>query len=133
MYVWLHRTPAERVCAAPPKAAHTAYNDVTRAVFHASMFALNADANWNACEPNHTWSMPTKSARITGARTHLRGSERARVRRTRAGPSAHACAEHTHILVPTLANTHTYGTQMHLPTNTHTRAHINAQMCACVV
>jgi hypothetical protein len=24
---------------------------VTDAVFHAPMFALNADANWNACEP----------------------------------------------------------------------------------
>ena len=27
-----------------PKAAYTAYNVVTRAVFHAPMFALNADA-----------------------------------------------------------------------------------------
>ncbi len=34
--------------------AHTWYNVVTDAVFHAPMFALNADADMNACEPNHT-------------------------------------------------------------------------------
>jgi hypothetical protein len=31
--------------------AHTWYNVVTDAVFHAPMSALNADADWNACEP----------------------------------------------------------------------------------
>ena len=31
--------------------AHTEHNVVTAAVFHAPMFALNADADWNACEP----------------------------------------------------------------------------------
>jgi hypothetical protein len=37
----------------PERAAHTKDNVVTAAVFHAPMFALNADADWNACEPNH--------------------------------------------------------------------------------
>ncbi len=35
----------------PEKAAHTWDNEVTRAVFHAPMFALNADAELNACAP----------------------------------------------------------------------------------
>jgi len=39
------------VRAAGPRAAHTEDNVVTRAVFHAPMFALNADADWNACVP----------------------------------------------------------------------------------
>ncbi len=50
-----HRAPAERVPrrwrAAAPKAAHTEDNVVTDAVFHAPMFALNATAPENACEP----------------------------------------------------------------------------------
>ncbi len=37
--------------AAGPRAAHTQYNVVTDAVFHAPMLALNADAERNACEP----------------------------------------------------------------------------------
>ncbi len=39
------------VRAAGPEAAHTPFNVVTRAVFHAPMFALNADAETNACVP----------------------------------------------------------------------------------
>ncbi len=39
------------VRAAGPGAAHTAYNEVTDAVFHAPMLALNADAEVNACAP----------------------------------------------------------------------------------
>jgi hypothetical protein len=38
------------VCAAGPRAAHTLYNEVTDAVFHAPMFALNF-APTNACAP----------------------------------------------------------------------------------
>jgi hypothetical protein len=38
---------------------------VTDAVFHAPMFALNADAEWNACEPSHPRSMPTERARMS--------------------------------------------------------------------
>jgi hypothetical protein len=40
-----------KVRAAGPGAAHTEPNEVTRAVFHAPMFALNADAEENACAP----------------------------------------------------------------------------------
>jgi hypothetical protein len=36
---------------AGPKVAHTASIVVTRAVFHAPMFALKADVERNACEP----------------------------------------------------------------------------------
>jgi hypothetical protein len=39
------------VRAAGPGAAHTPYNVVTDAVFHAPMFALNTDAWPNACAP----------------------------------------------------------------------------------
>ena len=45
-------------------AAHTWDNEVTAAVFHAPMFALNADAEENACEPSHTRSTPTEGARM---------------------------------------------------------------------
>jgi hypothetical protein len=47
-----------------PKATHTICNVLTDAVFHAPMFALNAFASRNACEPKHTRSTPTKSARM---------------------------------------------------------------------
>ncbi len=36
--------PAEAAPLGPERAAHTLTNEVTRAVFHAPMFALNADA-----------------------------------------------------------------------------------------
>jgi hypothetical protein len=50
----MRRRPTERSppwCAAGPEAAHTLDNVVTRAVFHAPMFASKADAEKNACEP----------------------------------------------------------------------------------
>jgi hypothetical protein len=50
------------VRAAGPEAAHTLDKSVTRAVFHAPMFALNAFASKNACEPNRTRSTPTGRA-----------------------------------------------------------------------
>ena len=56
----------------PPKAAHTEQNVVIDAVFHASMFASNTVALLNACEPNHTRSTPTKSARKLGTDTRAR-------------------------------------------------------------
>ncbi len=64
-----HRRPAERVLPEVArrragKAAHTAYNVVTDAVFHAPMFALNAFADSNACEPSHPRSTPTERARM---------------------------------------------------------------------
>ena len=52
---------------------------MTAAVFHALMFALNADAKPNACAPSHPRSTPT------GMRSHV--SERMRAR-----PIAHARA-----------------------------------------
>ena len=63
------RRPAERVpprwrAARAEKAAHTLDNVVTAAVFHAPMFALNAVADWNACEPSHPRSTPTEGARM---------------------------------------------------------------------
>jgi hypothetical protein len=54
------------------KAAHTEFNVVTDAVFHAPMSALNADAYTNACAPNH----PRSTA--DGTRSH--GSARMRAR-----------------------------------------------------
>jgi hypothetical protein len=59
------------------KAAHTLNNVVTDAVFHAPMFALNADAERNTCEPSHPRSTPTARARM-------------RRRRMRERPIAHA-------------------------------------------
>jgi hypothetical protein len=52
---------------------------MTRAVFHAPMFALNADAEWNACEPYH----PRSTA--DGKRSHVSARMRGR-------PIAHAHA-----------------------------------------
>ncbi len=42
--------------------AHTQDNVLTDAVFHAPMFALNANAPWNACKPSRTRSTPTEPA-----------------------------------------------------------------------
>jgi hypothetical protein len=87
--------PAERV---PPavarrraeKAAHTAYNVVTRAVFHAPMFALNADACENACAPKpHVVHADGRrshvSARVCGRPYPTHTHTRARI----SGPAAH--------------------------------------------
>ena len=64
-------------------AAHTAYMFDTDAVFHAPMFALNAAADWNACEPSHTRSTPTDGARMcrrgcVGAQSNTHTRVRAR-------------------------------------------------------
>jgi hypothetical protein len=67
MYRWIYiYKPTERIrCVARrwPKAAHTWNNVVTDAVFHAPMFALNANVLANACEPSLTRSTPTERAR----------------------------------------------------------------------
>jgi hypothetical protein len=90
---------ASRRGGAPPgaeKAAHTSDNVVTDAVFHAPMFALNASASLNACEPSHTQSTPTEgrshvSAPMRGrpiahAHTRARGrTQHVGVRRARIG------------------------------------------------
>ncbi len=88
--------------AAGPEAVHTHCNVVTRTVFHAPMFALNADAASNACEPNHTRSTPTETARTfrrgyVCAQTHADACARAHTRscvfaRARiSGAAAHNC------------------------------------------
>jgi hypothetical protein len=98
-----HRTPAERVALAlarrpgAEKAAHTEDNEVTDAVFHAPMSALNADAPLNACEPSHPRSTPTSRARMcrrerVGARSHTRTRTRARTDAAR----GRACAAGPH-------------------------------------
>jgi hypothetical protein len=92
--------PAERV---PPavarrpgrKAAHTWDNVMTAAVFHAPMFALNADAWVNACAPRppavHAGGRRSHvSARMRGtpiAHAHTRArTDAARARACAAGP-----------------------------------------------
>ncbi len=44
---------------------------MTRAVFHAPMSALNADAERNACEPSRTRSTPAEGARTFSARMRV--------------------------------------------------------------
>jgi hypothetical protein len=48
----------------PKRPAHTCTIEVTDAVFHAPMFALNLDAYWNACAPSHPRSTPAERARM---------------------------------------------------------------------
>ncbi len=51
------------VRAAGPGAVHTLDSEVTAAVFHAPMFALNSDALLNACAPKpHADGTPTGRA-----------------------------------------------------------------------
>ncbi len=64
------------VRATGPRAAHTEAMFDTDAVFHAPMFALNAHADWNACEPSHPRSTATERARMcrrgcVGARSRI--------------------------------------------------------------
>jgi hypothetical protein len=71
------------VRAAGPGAAHTWLNEVTDAVFHAPMFALKADAEWNACAPkrSRTRSSPTgKGPHGLGFRVLAEPAARARQR-----------------------------------------------------
>jgi hypothetical protein len=75
------------VHAGGPGAAHTWYNEVTAAVFHAPMFALNADAEENACAPK------PHAVDADGARSH--GSARMRARRSTPAPTrARTSAQH---------------------------------------
>ncbi len=63
MFICNHRRPTDRVrrmARRRPKAAHTDIMHVRDAVFHAPMFALNADAPQNACTQNNTQSTPTE-------------------------------------------------------------------------
>ncbi len=69
--------------AAGRKRRDTSDNEVTAAVFHAPMSALNAAADRNACEPSHTQSTPTERASMcrrgcVGAQSHTHTRARAR-------------------------------------------------------
>jgi hypothetical protein len=80
IYIYVYTYMCIRIAE---KAAHTDCNEVARAVFHAPMFALNAVANWNACEPSHARSTPTERARMcrrgcVGALSHTHKRARAR-------------------------------------------------------
>jgi len=83
--------------AAGRKAAHTPVKSLTRAVFHAPMFALNADASLNACEPRHTQSStPVERTHTFGRgyvcpQTHMHAQARARM------CDAGACVVHARI------------------------------------
>jgi hypothetical protein len=84
-----------RAAARAGKAAHTEDKSVTRAVFHAPMFALNAAAEANACEPKP----PAVDADIT--RSHVSARMRGRPNRTRTHARARtqrarACAAGPH-------------------------------------
>ena len=61
------RAHPSRWLATGRRAAHTLQISLTRAVFHAPMFALNAIASENACEPSRKRSTPTGRARTLGA------------------------------------------------------------------
>ncbi len=69
------------VRAAGPGAAHTEANEVTRAVFHAPMSALNADAPWNACAPKpHAVHVDGQGSHGLGFRVQAEPAARARQR-----------------------------------------------------
>jgi hypothetical protein len=77
------------------KAAHTQCNVVTDAVFHAPMFALNAHAVRNACEPSHPRSTPAGRRSHVSAR--MRGRPIAHHTRARTGAArGRACAAGAH-------------------------------------
>jgi hypothetical protein len=102
--------------AAGPEAAHTAYNVVTDAVFHAPMFALNAHADKNACEPSNTRSTPTEDAHTLRRRIHGVGVKPKPVRRKRHGQPEPCARTHT--------RTHTCTFLTHTQTNTHTHTYV---------
>ncbi len=77
------------------EAAHTNSNEVTAAVFHAPMFALNAFADLNACAPSHPRSTPTERARMSRrgcvraqSHTHTRAHTDAARGRVCGGPAS---------------------------------------------
>jgi hypothetical protein len=74
---------------ARPKAAHTKYNVVTEAVFHAPMFALKADAESNACAPSN--ATLGGGGKCSHASARMRARQRAHTHE-RAHARAHAWA-----------------------------------------
>ena len=85
--------------------AHTPANVVTAAVFHAPMFALNADADQNACAPSHPRSTPTGrrshvSARMrASAIAYARGRAYGRTRGARVRAHAYLSQQYTHTYI----------------------------------
>ena len=77
-----HRPSASATVRLPAEAAHTEDKVVTDAVFHAPMFALKADADWNICEPTATGTTAASSAYthpLERIRARPRTHERARM------------------------------------------------------
>jgi len=96
-----------------PKAAYTQSNEDIDAVLHAPMFALNADADRNACEPSHTRSTPTERARRTVRRGNVgaQTSSQARARtrgRTCICIHIHVCVLYIYIYVCMYVCMHIY-------------------------
>jgi hypothetical protein len=87
------------VRVAGPEAAHTKYNEVTDAVFHAPMLALNADAEPNACPPKpHAVHADAHGSHGLGFRVSAEPAARAR-QRMRTQP-----IHHHRTLVPAYIN-----------------------------
>ena len=83
------------VRAAGPGAAHTWFNVVTRAVFHAPMLALNADAEENACAPKphavHADGQGLARLRVSGFRPSPQHEPANTCAHSRSIPIAHWC------------------------------------------
>ncbi len=83
------------VRAAGPEAAHTEAKVVTRAVFHAPMSALNADAELNACAPKphavHADGQGLARLRVSGFRPSPQHKPANACAHSRSIPIAHSC------------------------------------------
>ena len=83
------------VRAAEPGAAHTWYNVVTDAVFHAAIIALNADAEANACAPKphavHADGQGLARLRVSGLRPSPQHEPADACAHSRSIPIAHWC------------------------------------------
>ena len=95
-----HRTAAEHIrlrWRAPgrKRRTHTWYKLETRAVFHAPMFALNADADWNACAPKphavHADGQGLARFRVSGFRPSPQHEPANPCAHSRSIPIAHWC------------------------------------------
>ena len=94
----VHRTPTEHV-RRWPKSVHTEYMFNTAAVFHAPMFALNADADWNACEqdPHAHMDVRTAAYTLSCTRTPWRARFVRKCNTARASACTLAQATHSHM------------------------------------
>jgi hypothetical protein len=95
----LHRRAAERARRSErrrPDAAHTQYNVVTDAVFHAPMFALNVDAPMNACAPSRPWCSADGRCSHSSAPLQVRPDPLAHARAHMSAAHARVCGARTH-------------------------------------